>query len=371
MLKNLDRQFLARALRLAEKGLFTTDPNPRVGCVLVKGSSVVGEGFHVKAGDPHAEALALAQAGPEAKGATAFVTLEPCSYHGRTPSCAAALIEAGVKRVVAAMTDPHPRNSGQGFDMLEQAGIEVERDADPEGAQRLNPGHVSLHQRGRPYVRVKLAATLDGRTSLLNGESRWITGPAARRDVQKWRARSSALITGIGTILSDDPALTVRDATIGPHLDPDWLMRPRPVWVLDSKGRTPSDAKVWNNPKTEIVHGATASAERGIVCALDESGYVDLGALLKRCAAREMSEVFFECGPTLAGSVIKSGLWDELILYLAPKLMGPGKSLLHWPEIDNMSALAEHEIVSVRQLGPDLRLIIKPKGPIEPMGEAA
>lgn len=364
MLKNLDRHYLARALRLAEKGLFTTDPNPRVGCVLVQGEVVVGEGFHLKAGEPHAEALALAQAGSAARGATAYVTLEPCSYHGRTPSCAEALISAGVNRVVAAMTDPHPRNRGQGFDMLEQAGIEVERDADPTSARLLNPGHVTLHELGRPYVRVKLAATLDGRTSLMNGQSQWITGAAARRDVQKWRARSSALITGVGTILADDPTLTVRDTSIGPDVDPDWLTRPRPVWVLDPQQRTPSRAKVWNNPMAAIVHAENdktqESIERSVSCVLNEARRIDLEALLALCASREMKEVLFECGPTLAGSVIQSGLWDELILYLAPKLMGPGQSLLHWPEIDNMSALAEHEIASVRQLGPDLRLIIKP-----------
>ena len=360
MQNDRDQVFLAEALKLAKEGLYTTHPNPRVGCLLVKDDAVIGRGYHAKAGEAHAEVIALKEAGANAKGATAYVTLEPCSFHGRTPACANALIEAGVKRVVAAMTDPHPRNQGNGFDMLEAAGVEVVRDAASDAARALNPGHVSLHERGRPFVRIKLAATLDGRTALNNGHSQWITGPAARQDVQKWRARSAVLITGAGTVLADDPALSVRDASIAPHLPEAWVTRPRPVFVLDTSGRVPMSAKLWANPEARRVLAKGRTDERGIALRTNEAGRVDLNALLEHCAEAELGEVLFECGPTLAGSVIASGLWDELILYLAPKLMGPGRSLLHSPEIDNMGDLAAHEIVSVSQLDQDLRVIVRP-----------
>ena len=360
MQNDRDQAFLAEALKLAEEGLYTTHPNPRVGCLLVKDDAVIGRGYHAKAGEAHAEVLALKEAGVKARGATAYVTLEPCSFHGRTPACASALIEAGVKRVVAAMTDPHPLNKGNGFDMLEAAGVEVVRDAANGAARALNPGHVSLHERGRPFVRIKLAATLDGRTALNNGDSRWITGQAARQDVQKLRARSSVLITGAGTVLADDPALTVRDASIAPHAPEAWVTRPRPVYVLDTSGRVSKGAKVWANPEARQVLAGGMVHEKGIGLRTNEAGRVDLEALLEHCAEAELGEVLFECGPTLAESVIASGLWDELILYLAPKLMGPGRSLLHSREIDNMGDLVTHEIVSVSQLDNDLRVIVRP-----------
>ena len=366
MRNDLDQVFLAEALKLAEEGLYTTHPNPRVGCLLVKDAAVIGRGYHAKAGEAHAEVLALKEAGVKAQGATAYVTLEPCSFHGRTPACASALIEAGVKRVVAAMTDPHPRNKGNGFDMLEAAGVEVVRDAANDAARALNPGHVSLHERGRPFVRIKLAATLDGRTALNNGDSKWITGSAARQDVQKLRARSSVLITGAGTVLADDPALTIRDASIAPHMPEAWVTRPRPVYVLDTSGRVPKSAKLWANPEARQVLAAGMVHERGIGLRTNEAGRVDLKALLEHCAEAELGEVLFECGPTLAGSVIASGLWDELILYLAPKLMGPGRSLLHSREIDNMVDLVTHEIVSVSQLDNDLRVIVRPGSQTQP-----
>ena len=366
MRNDLDQAFLAEALKLAEEGLYTTHPNPRVGCLLVKDAAVIGRGYHAKAGEAHAEVLALKEAGVKAQGATAYVTLEPCSFHGRTPACASALIEAGVKRVVAAMTDPHPRNKGNGFDMLEAAGVEVVRDAANDAARALNPGHVSLHERGRPFVRIKLAATLDGRTALNNGDSKWITGSAARQDVQKLRARSSVLITGAGTVLADDPALTIRDASIAPHMPEAWVTRPRPVYVLDTSGRVPKSAKLWANPEARQVLAAGMVHERGIGLRMNEAGRVDLKALLEHCAEAELGEVLFECGPTLAGSVIASGLWDELILYLAPKLMGPGRSLLHSREIDNMVDLVTHEIVSVSQLDNDLRVIVRPGSQTQP-----
>ena len=366
MQNDRDQVFLAEALKLAKEGLYTTHPNPRVGCLLVKDDAVIGRGYHAKAGEAHAEVIALKEAGANAKGATAYVTLEPCSFHGRTPACANALIEAGVKRVVAAMTDPHPRNKGNGFDMLEAAGVEVVRDAANDAARALNPGHVSLHERGRPFVRIKLAATLDGRTALNNGDSKWITGSAARQDVQKLRARSSVLITGAGTVLADDPALTIRDASIAPHMPEAWVTRPRPVYVLDTSGRVPKSAKLWANPEARQVLAAGMVHERGIGLRTNEAGRVDLKALLEHCAEAELGEVLFECGPTLAGSVIASGLWDELILYLAPKLMGPGRSLLHSREIDNMVDLVTHEIVSVSQLDNDLRVIVRPGSQTQP-----
>lgn len=228
----MDQAFLAQAFRLAQQGRFTTDPNPRVGCVLVRDGRVIGEGFHQMAGGPHAEAEALANATESVIGATAYVTLEPCSYHGRTPSCADALIKAGVTRVVAAAPDPHPRNRGAGFDLLEAAGIEVIRDGDQAGARALNPGHEKTHTQGRPYVRLKLAATMDGFTGLPNGQSQWITSPAARLEVQRLRAQSSAIVTGANTVLSDDPELTVRDPRIDPLYSDLILARPKPVYEI-------------------------------------------------------------------------------------------------------------------------------------------
>lgn len=258
-----DHRCMARALRLAERGLYTTDPNPRVGCVLVRDGHVVGEGWHRRAGEPHAERNALAAAGDAARGATAYVTLEPCSHHGRTPPCTQGLIEAGVARVVAAMSDPNPLVAGDGLAMLHEAGIETQVGLLEADAEVLNPGYLQRMRHGRPYVRCKLAMSLDGRTAMASGESQWITSEAARRDVQLLRARSSAILTGIGTVLADDPSMTVRlpaDELFGVDSD-DYLRQPLRV-VLDTRLRTPPRARMLNLPgRTLLVCGEGASAE--------------------------------------------------------------------------------------------------------------
>ncbi|MEZ7965900.1 MAG: bifunctional diaminohydroxyphosphoribosylaminopyrimidine deaminase/5-amino-6-(5-phosphoribosylamino)uracil reductase RibD [Pseudomonadales bacterium] len=358
----MDQTFLAQAFRLAQQGRFTTDPNPRVGCVLVRDGRVIGEGFHQTAGGPHAEAEALANATESVTGATAYVTLEPCSYHGRTPSCAQALIKAGVARVVAAAPDPHARNRGTGFDLLEAAGIEVIRDGDLEGARALNPGHEKTHSEGKPYVRLKLAATLDGFTALPNGESQWITSPAARLEVQRLRAQSSAIVTGANTVLTDDPELTVRDPRIDPNYSDLILSRRKPVYVLDSQSRTALAAKVYGNPLARQVCGLEAlnPHPNALKAKLNANGQIDLPLFFEALAAKGVLEVLVECGPTLAGAVMQANLVDELVLFLAPKFMGAGKPLLQLPELDKMSDLRGWSLSDMRRIGPDLKLVLKP-----------
>ncbi len=358
----MDQTFLAQAFRLAQQGRFTTDPNPRVGCVLVREGRVIGQGFHKMAGGPHAEAEALANATESVVGATAYVTLEPCSYHGRTPSCADALIKAGVARVVAAAPDPHPRNRGAGFDLLEAAGIEVVRESDRAGAKALNPGHEKAHTEGRPYVRLKLAATMDGFTGLPNGQSQWITSPAARLEVQRLRAQSSAIVTGANTVLSDDPALTVRDPRIDLQYSDLILARPKPVYVLDSQSRTEATAKVYSNPLARQVCGLqTPNAHpTALKTELNSDGQIDLPRFFEALAAKGVLEVLVECGPTLAGAVVQANLVDELGLFLAPKFMGMGKPLLQLPVLDKMSDLRSWSLFDTRRFGPDLKLVLKP-----------
>ena len=358
-----DREYLARAFVLASQGRYTTDPNPRVGCVLVKHGRVIGEGYHQLAGGPHAEAQALNQVEGSAEGATAYVTLEPCSYHGRTPSCAAALIEAGVVRVVAAAEDPHPRNRGAGFELLEAAGIEVVRALDPDAAEALNPGHLKCHAHNRPYVRLKLAATMDGLTALPNGESQWITSAAARLDVQRLRAQSSAVVTGANTVLDDDPELTVRDPDIDPRFSSLILSRARPVYVLDSNARTTRDARVYANPQARQVCGVHARSDhpQSMRINTNPAGRIDLSEFFAKLAAEGVLEVLVESGAVLAGAVLEAGLVDELVLYMAPKLMGVGRPLLQLPELDKMSDLKNFEITEHRRIGPDLKLVLKPR----------
>ncbi len=355
---------MARALRLAEKGLYTTHPNPRVGCVLVSGDEIVGEGYHRKAGEEHAEAMALRTAGARSRGATAYVTLEPCSFEGRTPSCAEALVKAGVRRVIAAMADPHTRNAGAGFECLSKAGIRVETGLMAAPARALNPGHISKFERGRPYVRIKLAMTLDGKTALANGTSQWITGPAARKDVQRLRARSSAIVTGVQTIIDDDPLLNVRAAELDhEHGDLAASVR-RPIYVLDSKGRIPSNARILANPDTLLVTTYRANVPqhvRNCRLAAGADGRVDLAVLVAELAQHDCNEVLFECGPTLAGAMVRDGLFDEIVFYVAPRLMGDGaRSLLKLPEIANMSGLNELLVSDVRMIGDDIRITAKP-----------
>lgn len=356
-----DRAAMARALQLAERGLYTTDPNPRVGCVLVRDGRIVGEGFHARAGGPHAETLALAQAGTLARGSTAYVSLEPCDHQGRTPPCSAALIEAGVARVVYALRDPDPRVCGNGEERLRRAGVRVDAGLMVEAAAELNAGFISRMQRNRPFVRVKLAMSLDGRTALSNGESRWITSDAARKDAQRYRARSSAVLTGVGTILADDPALTVRL--------PDCDRQPWRV-VLDSQLRTPSDSRVINREGRVLILAAQEDAQRrhsleqqgaAVEVLARGHGGLDLDAVLARLAALQMNEIWVEAGAVLAGSFISQNLVDELVLYVAPSLLGSAaRPLLTLPEVATLEERMQLEYTDVRQIGPDLRLTARP-----------
>ena len=356
-----EARFMARALELARRGLYTTDPNPRVGCVIVKDGAVVGEGFHERAGEPHAEIIALRAAGGAARGATVYLTLEPCCHHGLTPPCSQALIEAGVARLVAAMRDPNPKVAGRGFDELRGRGIAVDAGLMEAEAAALNPGFISRMSHGRPYVRVKLAASLDGRTALADGKSKWITGAAARADVQKWRARSSAILIGSGTALADDPSLNVREFDIG--------RQPLRV-VVDSRLRLPPAARMLNLPGATLVACARNDAARAdtlraagaeIVVLPPSGSGVDLAALMRLLAEREVNELLVEAGATLSGALLEAGLVDELVLYYAPHILGDtGRGMFKLP-VGRMDERAGLEIVDVRAVGEDWRIIANVK----------
>ncbi len=362
---------MARAIRLAEQGRYTTHPNPRVGCVLVRDGEIVGEGFHRRAGEPHAERNALAAAGERAHGATAYVTLEPCCHHGRTPPCSDGLIEAGVARVVVAMTDPNPQVAGQGIAQLEAAGIQVEQGVMRAQAEALNPGFIARMTRGRPYVRCKLAMSLDGRTAMANGESKWITGPDARRDVQRLRARSDAIVTGIGTVLADDPSLNVRltAAELPGVVSDAYLLQPLRV-VLDPDLEISPAARLLNLPgRTLIVTASDDEARRQALLAagaevirLPRAGLgIDLEALLTELAKRDINEVLLETGPTLAGAAVAANLVDELIIYAAPILMGSdARGLLNLPALTEMKDRIVLQILDLRTVGADLRIRARP-----------
>lgn len=353
----LDHLHMARALRLAERGRFTTRPNPVVGCVIAHHDRVVGEGWHQRTGGPHAEVFALRQAGAEARGATAYVTLEPCAHHGRTPPCALALIEAGVARVVAAMRDPFPKVDGGGFALLRDAGIEVAEGLMATQARELNLGFLSRVERGRPWVRVKLAASLDGRTAMTDGSSKWITGEAAREDVQRWRARAGAILTGAGTVLADDPQLTVRLA--------DTEVVPPLRVVLDARLRSLECARVREGgAPTLYLHDAAVSApdaaDAGFASVPGREGRLDLGAVLALLAGRGINEVHTEAGAVLSGALLKAGLVDELLLYQAPILLGEqGRPLLDGMDITRMDQQRRLRVVDQRQVGADLRLLLR------------
>ena len=354
-----DQGFMAKALRLGENGRYSAHPNPCVGCVLVRRGKVVGEGFHLLAGQGHAEANALASAGIDARGSIAYVTLEPCSFHGRTPSCAHALVDAGVTKVVVAMLDPDERNAGKGIQILREAGLEVVVPFMQDAAQELVRGHVSRHTKHRPYVRLKLAMTLDGKTALSNGESRWITSPESRADVQKLRAASGAIVTGVQTVIDDDPRLSIRSEEL--HVEHAQLCAgvERPVYILDSGLRIPETVQLMSVPSTVVVTTSDREANLPVeVLRLSASeNRVDISALLQELAAREHSEVLFECGPTLAGSLINQRLADEIVIYIAPRLIGnSGRSLLNLAEVARMSDLAELSIKNIRVIGPDIKV---------------
>jgi diaminohydroxyphosphoribosylaminopyrimidine deaminase/5-amino-6-(5-phosphoribosylamino)uracil reductase len=362
----IDHACMAEALRLAARGLWSTDPNPRVGCVVVRDGKIVGRGWHQRAGGPHAETFALREAGERARGGSAYVTLEPCAHHGRTPPCADALIGAGVERVVVAAHDPFPQVDGQGSARLRAAGIRVEHGLLEAAARELNLGFFSRIERGRPWLRLKLACSLDGRTALANGESKWITGAAARADVQRWRARSGAILTGAASVRADDPQLTARvDADcaapvrvvvcgsggvpIGARMLSDGLA---PVWLAGPSGTLP------DLPGCERIE--LPAAGRG----------VDLDALLAELAAREINELQVECGARLAGALLRAGLVDELLLYVAPCVLGSGARPL-FDDIDLTAMLQRYRYRSVEQrmLGEDLRWRLRPLAAASPETE--
>jgi diaminohydroxyphosphoribosylaminopyrimidine deaminase/5-amino-6-(5-phosphoribosylamino)uracil reductase len=358
-----DHEFMARALRLAERGLFTTTPNPRVGCVVVRSGQVVGEGWHVYAGGQHAEVHALQAAGDKAHGATVFVTLEPCSHHGRTPPCAEALLTAGVSRVVAAMQDPNPLVAGQGLASLRQAGVAAECGLLAAEAKEINLGFVARMTRARPWLRLKLAASLDGKTALQNGASQWLTGPAARQDGHRWRARACAILTGIGTVRQDDPQLNVRGVEgLGGE-----LRQPLKV-VVDSRLELSPEARVLRGGGV-LVAAAVADSGRAaklaqagaeVLVLPSPSGQVDLLALLSELARRGINEVHAEAGFGLSGSMLSAGLVDELLLYLAPCLIGDAaRGMFDLPPLESLAGKRSLVIRDVRALGADLRLLAR------------
>ena len=354
-----DHDFMARALRLARRGLFSTTPNPRVGCVIVKDGIVLGEGWHRRAGEPHAEVHALNIAGAAARGATAYVTLEPCSHHGRTPPCAEALIDAGVARVVAAMQDPNPQVAGRGLARLADAGIVAESGLLEAEARELNIGFISRMSRGRPWVRLKAAASLDGKTALLNGSSQWITGAAARQDGHRWRARACAILSGIGTVRDDDPQLNVRGISTD--------RQPLKV-VVDSRLELSPEARVLTEGNLLVfcaVHDnevADALRQRGaaVVCLPNPVGKVDLRAMMNELGRRGINEVHVEGGFRLNGALMAAGLVDELLLYLAPCLIGDkARGMFDLPELASLDDKRRLAISDLRMVGSDLRMLAR------------
>jgi diaminohydroxyphosphoribosylaminopyrimidine deaminase / 5-amino-6-(5-phosphoribosylamino)uracil reductase len=363
-LPDRDVRWMSRALELARRGLYSAAPNPRVGCVIVAAEMVVGEGFHARTGGPHAEIEALAAAGERARGATVYLGLEPCSHHGRTPPCTEALVAAGVERVVAAMEDPNPKVAGRGLAALRTAGLTVQLGPLAAEALALNSGFVSRMKRGRPRVTVKLGASLDGRTAMASGESRWITGAAAREDVQRWRGESCAIVTGIGTVLADDPRLDLR-------LDDALTLGRQPLRVvLDSGLRLPPAARVLSLPGRALVCTDRAALEAaGAVQALKDAGAdletlpmgpagLELPALMDLLARRECNEVLVEAGPALAGAFVAAGLADRLLVYLAPALMGDSaRGMFALPGLTSLSERVQWRFTDIRRVGEDLRII--------------
>lgn len=359
MFSSADHGYMARALRLAQRGLYTTTPNPRVGCVLVKDGAIIGEGWHQQAGGPHAEVYALNAAGKAARGATAYVTLEPCSHHGRTPPCAEALIDAGVARVVAAMQDPNPQVAGQGLAMLAAAGIVAECGLLETEAVELNIGFVSRMSRGRPWVRLKLAASLDGKSALQNGASQWITGPAARQDGHRWRAQACAILSGMGTVRDDDPQLNVRGVAT--------TRQPLKV-VVDSRIELSPGARVLADGNLLLATavadrpGAEVLRERGaeLVCLPNGDGKVDLAALMAELGRRGVNELHVEGGFRLSGALVQAGLADELLLYLAPCLIGDrARGMFDLPELASLEVKQRLAIRDMRMVGSDLRVLAR------------
>jgi diaminohydroxyphosphoribosylaminopyrimidine deaminase / 5-amino-6-(5-phosphoribosylamino)uracil reductase len=363
---DFDRFAMTRALELAARGAATTQPNPRVGCVVAKDGQIIGEGWHERAGGPHAEVAALraVQQSPgglaNARDATVYVNLEPCSHHGRTPPCSDALVNARVGRVVFAIPDPNPKVAGRGAVMLTQAGIKVDMGLMEAEAEELNAGFLKRMRHGTPFVRVKAGMSLDGRTALANGQSKWITSEPAREDVQRWRANSAAVLTGIGTVLADDPQLNVRL--------PDVERQPTVV-VLDAKARTPPSARLFTGggPVMIFTNVGAASASAALcdkgarVETVPGGDSLDLPAVLARLGELETNEVLVEAGPTLTGALMEQDLVDELLLYIAPRLLGPqGRPLFELPPLQDLQQADTFQILETRPVGPDLRLRLRP-----------
>jgi diaminohydroxyphosphoribosylaminopyrimidine deaminase / 5-amino-6-(5-phosphoribosylamino)uracil reductase len=355
-----DRAHMARALELATRGLYTTDPNPRVGCVMVREGRIIGEGWHVRAGEPHAEVLALRAAGPAARGACVYITLEPCSHTGRTPPCAEALIAAGVMRVVCCSVDPNPRVAGSGIERLQAAGIAVSVGVLAAEARDLNVGFFSRFERGRPFTRLKLAMSLDARTAPASGGQVWISSEASRADVQVWRARSSAILTGAGTVRCDDPRLDVR-LEYG-----SWVRQPLRV-LLDPMLTCATSAKLFRGAGALVFAASDAPVRSQSSSARVErlpraAGGLDLRAVIGRLTELEVNELWVECGPRLAGAFIQSQLVDELVLYVAPTLLGADAApLLQVSGLGPQGSLPAFDFTDVQRIGADLRLILRPR----------
>ena len=365
-----DRCWMARAIQLAAKGRYTTHPNPRVGCVLVRDGDIVGEGFHVRAGEGHAEVNALRMAGDRAFGATAYVTLEPCSHHGKTPPCAEALVQARVARVVSAMVDPNPQVAGRGIKRLRNAGIEASSGLLEAEAKALNLGFIKRMEQGLPYIRVKTASSLDGRTAMQSGESQWITGAAARSDVQRLRAQSSVIVTGVDSILHDDSSLTVRENELQLDNAAEIVQKQPLRVVLDSQLRMPLNAKILRQPGRTLI--ATVSHDAGKTGALIQAGaevvqlsavqgHVSIKALLEHLVvAEQCNELLIETGAKLAGAFIRAGVVDELVVYQAMTLMGSDARPMYALPYAKMDEQIRLQLLDSRMLGDDLRLNLRP-----------
>ncbi|MDH3637268.1 MAG: bifunctional diaminohydroxyphosphoribosylaminopyrimidine deaminase/5-amino-6-(5-phosphoribosylamino)uracil reductase RibD [Gammaproteobacteria bacterium] len=361
MRSNEDHTYMARTLQLARRGVYTTDPNPRVGCIVVKDGQVLGEAWHARCGEPHAEVLALRQAGAAARGATLYVNLEPCCHQGRTPPCTDPIIDAGIARVVTAVEDPNPSVSRGGIDTLRSVGIDVDVGLMQQEAEVLNRGFLQRMRNGAPWVTLKIAASLDGRTAMASGESKWITGGAARADVQNLRAQSSAVLTGIGTIEADDPRLTVRLGSA----------ERQPIRVVaDSRLRISQSARVFSDPGAVLVAAAIEDPERAgelsrkdadVVVVPGADGKVDLPELMRELANREINELLVEAGPTLSGAMLGAGLVDELVVYMAPQLLGSdARGMVTVPGLDRLDQRLEFDIKDVRMLAHDLKIVSAP-----------
>lgn len=373
------KTYMARALDLARRGRFTTSPNPNVGCVIVREGKIVGEGWHMRAGSSHAEVSALEMAGDQARGATAFVTLEPCSHHGLTPPCCEALIVAGISHVVVAIEDPDPRVRGRGFRRLEDAGIQVSKGLMAQEAEMLNRAFLKRMRTGTPFVQLKLATSVDGRTAMASGESQWITSCDARRNVQRFRAQSCAILSTSGTVLADDPALTVRweslDVDVQSVYPQENIRQPIRV-IIDSQNRiTPQhrlvhqpgktwlirlqkDNQIWPNSVDQIlVQKASLERSQG----LSKTGQIDLHSLMLLLGEKQVNRLWVEAGATLAGALLKAGLVDELIIYLAPKLLGnDARTLCCLPGLNYLRDAPTFEFIDIHPLGPDVRLTLRP-----------